>query len=809
MNRALLFLLGGLFVLTGATGLLFEQVFERLLTTVVGASTPAGAIVLAVYFLGLSLGGLTASTLLSKVSHPARLYGLLEGFVGLWAVTLLALSEEVLSSSARFVGLAGEQPALVLAARLAVASAWILPPTIAMGATFPVLVAALHRGGSPLLRLRMTRFYALNLLGAALGAISGPFLVFPALGLDGGLGLVASLQLGILVIALVLARLDQSEASDSPLSSRPSLLRTLRRAVADADRRLLLALGFLSGFVVFGLEVTWLHLIGTVVGMSVYAFGLMLTNVLLGLFFGGVVVSSLARARPKLGLSVLAVVLLASAVVVALTGALWDVAPSWLENAGASVSTFAAGERLRFSITLILVGAPSAVLGMTYPLIFRLPIFPEDDASSMSGAVGAANAMGSISGALLVGFLFIPSVGSNLTYHLLTLCLLVVAIAVALFDRKASGVRRPIHVVVAAVAIVVTAATFQQAPWDVRELTSGVNVYFERGFTQPSSEIVFVEEDTAGGFTTVILDRQGARQERTLLTNGKFQGNDSGEMVAQVSFALLPILHSDRRERALVIGLGTGVSARTVVDAGYRSVDVVEIAPGIIHAADKHFAHVNDRLLQKPNVNVIVEDGRNHLLRTNERYDLITMEISSIWFAGAASLYSEDFYRVAAARLRDDGVLQQWVQLHHMAPQEVGSTIATLRKVFPYVRVFFAGNQGILVASRAPLEFRDDVIASLSQRPELAFELGLLRAFRLTPDKLRDTLVLDVGGVDRLLEASEREGVVINDDRNRFLEYATPRRNVERVEHIPAVLRWLLSFTDEHERKARLRALGL
>ncbi len=809
MNNVVLLLLGGLFVLTGATGLLFEQVFERLLTTVVGASTPAGALVLSVYFLGLSGGGLSASKLLSKVAHPARLYGLLEGFVGVWAVALLALSAPVLSLSARFVGLAGESAPLVLLARLVVAAAWILPPTIAMGATFPVLVAALTRAGSLQLRLRMTRFYSLNLLGAAFGAAIGPFLVFPSLGLDGALLLVATLQLGILVVALRIARVDQGTAAASAAATSVSVLDVLRRALSSGDRRLLLALGFLSGFVVFGLEVVWLHLIGTVVGMSVYAFGLMLANVLLGLFLGGALVSSLARARPRLDLIALALALLASAAAVAAAGALWDVVPRWMEDAGAGVTTFAEGERLRFSIVLVLVGAPSALLGTTYPLIFRMPIFPVEDASTMSGAVGAANALGSISGALLVGFLFIPSLGSNLSYHLLTLCLLLVAIAVALFDRGASGTRRPIHVVVLVTAVALTAAVFQQAPWDVRALTSGVNVYFARGFTQPTSKVAFVEEDTAGGFTTVILDQVGGRLERTLLTNGKFQGNDGGEMVAQTAFALLPILHTPARERALVIGLGTGVSARTVVDAGYRAVDIVEISPGIVHAAEQHFRHVNDDLVHKPNVNVIVEDGRNHLLRTDERYDLITMEISSIWFAGAASLYSEDFYRVAAARLEDDGVLQQWVQLHHMSPLEVGSTIVTLREVFPHVRVFFAGNQGILVASRAPLAFRDDVMAGLAARHELRFELALLSAFGLTLEKLRDTLVLGSDEVDRLARAAEREGVVINDDKNRYLEYATPRRNVERKAHIPAVLSWLLSFVDEGERDARARALGL
>jgi spermidine synthase len=159
---------------------------------------------------------------------------------------------------------------------------------------------------------------------------------------------------------------------------------------------------------------------------------------------------------------------------------------------------------------------------------------------------------------------------------------------------------------------------------------------------------------------------------------------------------------------------------------------------------------------------LFLEDGRNVLLSNRQRtYDLITIEITSVWFAGATNLYSQEFYELARKRLKPDGVLQQWIQLHHIGPNEVACALATARAVFPYVGLWLYGNQGMMVASARPL------ILNEARRPELA------RRFRSAPlaDELYRSVLISPSGLTRLMNDFHP---MIDTDHNRWLEYSTP-----------------------------------
>ena len=167
--------------------------------------------------------------------------------------------------------------------------------------------------------------------------------------------------------------------------------------------------------------------------------------------------------------------------------------------------------------------------------------------------------------------------------------------------------------------------------------------------------------------------------------------------------------------------------------------------------------------MDDPHTRMFLEDGRNVLLTSREpAYDLITIEVTNVWFAGSTNLYSKEFYELARKRLRPDGVLQQWVQLHHIGPHEVAAALATARAVFPYVGLWVRGKQGMMVASACPLVLEE------ARRPELA------RRFRSPAlvDELYGSVLVSPVGLTRLLRDLHP---VINTDHNRWLEYATPR----------------------------------
>jgi spermidine synthase len=321
---------------------------------------------------------------------------------------------------------------------------------------------------------------------------------------------------------------------------------------------------------------------------------------------------------------------------------------------------------------------------------------------------------------------------------------------------------------------VAAAAAWGAAPlWDLLSLTNGGHVYFRPLFPKDATRLLSFHEDTYGGMSTVIETQTPVgRPIRTLLTNGKFQANDAAESLAQVGFALVPILHARAADSALVIGLGSGQSASVVAQMGFSHIDIAELAPGMVEAADRSFRHVNRGVLHDPRVSLHLEDGRNFLLLSDRAYDVITMEISSVWFAGSTSLYSREFYRLARAHLNRGGLLQQWIQMHHLTLRELGSVIATMREAFPHVSFWLVGGQGILVASEEPQSVQAAPVAKLlgvdaARRPERLQYLAELLRSRL----------LDEAGVDRLLASAP---FAINTDANRFLEYATPRYNLAR-----------------------------
>jgi spermidine synthase len=253
-----------------------------------------------------------------------------------------------------------------------------------------------------------------------------------------------------------------------------------------------------------------------------------------------------------------------------------------------------------------------------------------------------------------------------------------------------------------------------------------------------------------------VTERQGVY---TMWTNGKYQGDNGPQMSAQHAFADVPTMFLPRFGRALVVGLGTGTTLAATASYPFERIDLAELSPGILKAAAQFFGNVNDGVLGEPRVHVDPQDGRNLLLVGAERYDLVTIELTSIWFAGAANLYNREFYETAARRLTDGGVLSQWIQLHHTTLREIASQIATARAVFPHAAFFIRGDQGMLVASLSPL----------SAHPRRDADLDDLVLAEESLDAFVDSVCAQVG--------TPRADLISTDD-NLRLEYATPRNNV-------------------------------
>jgi spermidine synthase len=714
---------------SGAVGLLDEVIFFKYLSLTFGATAYASSAVLVAFMGGLAGGAALAARLDARVDRPLRLYGALEIAVGMACAVSPWLFAAV--TRAYVTAAAGSSSLLVLqVVRGALAGAVVLLPTLAMGATLPLVARA---SGT-----RVTLLYGANTAGGAFGSLLGTYAVIPALGLSTSLRAGACVSVAVGLVALALSR-SAAAASPAPASSTGA-----SRPVAGARLpRALLVASAASGLLVFACEVVFVHLLALVDGTSVYVFGLVLTVFLVALSLGTPASRVLAR---RAGDAALATSLSLSGLALAASLAVWDRLPSVFVAAGPYVTSWTGREIVRGLVAALAIGVPATCMGTTFPLVLA-SVSARDDRGAQTGRLTAVNTVASMVGSIAGGFALLPGLGSQ---RALAAIALAYGASALLVRGRISPARERAPLALAAAALVVVLVTPR---WDLARLASGANVYFA---AQPEQgPVVWMDEDVHGGVVTV-TERQGLY---TMWTNGKYQGDSGPQMAAQHGFADVPAMFVPRFGRALVVGLGTGTTLAATAGYPFERIDLAELSPGILKAAGRFFRSVNGGVLDEPRLHVSQEDGRNMLLVGSGRYDLVTIELTSIWFAGAANLYNREFYATAAARLTEGGVLSQWIQLHHTTLREIASQMATARAVFPHAAFFIRGDQGMLVTSLAPL----------SAHPRQASDLDDLVLAEDSLDDFVDSVCAQVG--------VSRARLISTDD-DLQLEYATPRNNV-------------------------------
>jgi spermidine synthase len=433
---------------------------------------------------------------------------------------------------------------------------------------------------------------------------------------------------------------------------------------------------------------------------------------------------------------------------------------------------FAAGELLRFFSAFYLLIIPCLLLGLSFPLLLNLATRSADGVATSVGRIYAANTLGAVLGSALTGFVVLPALGSLSTLRAAATLNLLLGLGFAWFLVTLPRVHRLVLALVAASLAMLF--WLEPAQWDARRMTRGSYVYFTAGW--PIDRVLYFQEDVQGGLTSVV--QMGAT--RVMLSNGKFQGNNTGEVGAQARFAMIPMLFTPNLDKALVIGLGTGNTLRVVSRFAFRQIDAVEIAPHIVDAARLWFRDVNSGVFDRdPRVRLSLADGRNFLLVSNHRYDLITIEVSSIWISGEADLYNREFYDLCRAHMTDRGVLQQWVQIHHMRTQDLLVILNTAARVFPHLAFFVGPEQGLLIASPGPLECDYRNLAAYDADPGVREELQSLQLPSMA--SLLGEMVLYGESFHRVLALlpplSGLPPDFASTDNQPYLEYQTPKGN--------------------------------
>jgi spermidine synthase len=734
---------------SGATALALEVLWIRDFALLFGGTAPAAAMVLSAYFAGLALGARLGGRIRSR-GLPLRSYAGLVGGAAALAACYVLLRPALPALAASLTR--STPPALLPAARTLLALAVLLAPTTLLGATLPVAAAAatsVRAAG---------RLYAWNTLGGAAGALATSFLVLPALGMRRTFLAAAALDLAVAATAWAFAR----RAPAATWTEAPA------RTRGEAPRpRLAAAVAAISGAVALAAEVLWARGLSGVLSGSVYSVALVLTAVLLGIVAGTAIALRVlgrpGRLEPRLAV---AAAVAAAGVLVSLP-ALRALPGISLALVGALGGGAAAGLAVEAILALHVVFVPSAAIGTLLPITLGLgdSLRPGE---TMAGPLAASTA-GGIIGSLAGAFVLLPRLGLGGGLLILTAVLLVLAAALA--SRR--GARVAAACTAAAIAVAAVVAPPLPFPWRAG----------------PADRVLYSHD----GPTATVLVTADAQGHRRLRINGQYSLGGGDGLFLERREALLPLLlHRDPR-RLLHLGVGTGDTLGAALASPGLQGNGVELVAEALDAAAL-FAADNGDVIHNPRARLVADDARSFLLDNDARWDVILVDLVLPWTAGAAGLFSRDFYQLALAHLAPGGLVCQWLPLHQLSVDDLERIVATFTSVFPHVQLWVAYHRSL-----TPL-------AALVGSPEpLAADAGTMRARLSDPAfaaMARSVGLDDPDGVGLLyvtdgvhLRAATRDVAPITDDRP-TIEFSAPRAYYHQDGLGAAALAWIAARLD-------------
>ncbi|QGZ93410.1 Spermidine synthase [Terricaulis silvestris] len=721
------------FTLSGASALIFQVAWARQFAVVLGTSELAIAAVLAAFMGGLALGAFAAGHFERRVRRPLHVYAALEFGIAIFAVVFVPGLIWLLNAGV--IVLLGNQTAPPNGVDTQAAITFFIgalliigAPAALMGATLPILLRFSvledrHVG------VRTGVLYALNTLGAVVGALASAFVLLPLLGVSRSTWFAAGLNLVAGVVALTLAnawRKERDKTNDGLATG----------AAADTSFRvyalLLVMLG--SGVVSFLHEVLWTRLLSHVMGGSIRSFGVMLATFLAGIAIGGLCGGLLARRRESAILA-LTIAQLAVAVCAIL---------AWRTIAGSLPDMTSEASRLRYCFKVMF---PLALaIGVTFPLAVRAVTGAPEETAQRSAQVYSWNTIGCVIGATLGAFVIIPAVRYEGAIQLAVFGSSVLAAVGALFVFSN---RRITASALMAGALALCLWFRPPPPTELVSISpligsSGGGVVFYG--VGRSADVLLLERDDGyylrtNGLPEAFIDRPGAPPYH----------------LGETWMAPLAALARPQARSLLIVGLGSG---RTVMYApgSITSIDIIELEPQVIAA--NRFASARRAFdpLSDPRISLIENDARGALSLTSRQYDVIISQPSHPWTAGASHLYTREFLDLAKAHLTRDGVFVQWIGTDYLDETLLRAIVATASSVFAHVRVYRPSERTILLmGSQASIDPEAGWTATTSSS---AFRA----AGMLAREDVASALVLDSNAA-RAFAAGQRP---VTDDHNLF-----------------------------------------
>ncbi len=695
-----------LFLFSGISGLIYEVVWVRQLTTILGNTVFAVSTILTVFMGGLALGSFWAGRFIDRGREPLRFYAFLEISIGILGLILTFLLNQ---TGPAYIWihdmLSGYGPVLTIARYVMVFFLLVIPTTL-MGATLPVLSKFVVDRQS-VIGARIGKLYALNTFGAAVGCYLAGFILIGNIGIKRTVFIAAGINVAVGIIAWCCQRWF---ALAVHAQSVPSIEAPAADQKGSFLRFLVLTAAGVSGLAALGYEVVWTRVLIAYLGNSIYAFATMLTAFLVGIGLGSIVLSSFVDRRKHLvagfgiievgiGLYALLLILMFGWSMEALE-AIRQPFPTWQ------------GTILRFLKAFGFMLIPTFLMGAMFPVAGRIYTDNFRRIGHRIGELYAFNTVGAIIGAIVTGFALMPALGLQKSQLVLLILNIIVGIALCASDRTLAR-KKMIALVTTLVVIILTGLALM--PGDVfRQL-------HELSVKQRDAKLLFYKEDIVG--TVTVEEKSGNR--RLMIDNLELAGTAGGFLSSSKSLGHVPMLLHPYPKSVFVLGFGGGGTAYAVSTyPEVERIDLAELSQSVINVAPM-FDAINHNVISDPRFHYEVTDGRHFLLTTKNRYDVISVDLLYPQTAGAGSLFTREFYELCHRRLNEGGLMVEWVHYGTISEPYLKTILRSAKEAFPYAALWTTRRlqHFILVASKTPLHMDYEELARRMNLPKTRRDL--------------------------------------------------------------------------------------
>jgi len=731
-----------LFLLSGTAGLIFQVIWMYRLGLVFGNAAYATAATLSAFFLGLALGGRFFGKASARFKRPLRLYGFMELGIAVTALLLvpgLHFYEKYYSDIVSFLGVSRS---VLLVIKFVFGISLLFFPSFLMGGTFPVLAQYIGKNRIDLSR-RGTILYAVNTLGAALGAFAAAFYLLARYGVSATYGFAMALALSVGVLALVIDRFYKTphpaalEAFDWPEKHEKSTY-----ATSELGYGQFITVAFFSGALALAAETLWTKMLAQVLQNSVYSFAAILVVFLLALGLGGVLSYLLVRlGAPSKTIFIL--LLSSAAILIGMSPTVFNIATNGLEylSVNASWITYMLSV---FKLSFIVIMPPTVVLGAVFP--FLLKAAPSIDLFSgpIVGKLVLYNSLGGFVGPIVAGFVLLDLVG---LWNSIKIIAVLYGILAVLIVYPAYGKRKIIQLLLP-VGLIIGIFILKNPP--LVQLKTG--------------EKILDYWQSSDGVVSIVKQPENLEMR---LDNFYVLGDSKSYLVEQMQ-AHVPLMIHPATKKVAFLGMGTGITAGAALNHDVERLVAVELVSNVIPAAKRYFSPWANGLFKDDRVSIVADDGRNFLLGTNKKFDVIVGDLFTPWHAGTGSLYTIEHFEQAKKCLTPGGIFAQWLPLYQLTPKNFNSIAATFAAVYPQVtlwRADFSTTRAsiVLIGQEAGSQLNENTL-----RENIAYVIG----------EQAETKKNHMAGLFYLgnLEAirSRLSGVEINTDDKRSIEFKAP-----------------------------------